>query len=889
MKKHLIAALAVLMLLFGVVGFAACKEQSTHKAGSSWEHNELGHWHVCTECGIQMDFSKHTAGEVQTDGVEDWTQCTMCEYEMLRTVHAHSYGDWKAEVPATCSQPGTKGHYTCSSCKKNFDAEYKEIEDLTLTAAHSYGAWVEEVAAACTTDGTKGHYTCSSCKKNFDAEYKEIIDLRIPAAHSYGAWVEEAAAACTTDGTKGHYTCSSCKKNFDAEYKEIEDLRIPATHSYGAWVEEVAATCTKNGTKGHYTCLSCGKNFDAEYNVIDDFSVTASGHAYTEEWTWTKTAGEWGAVLTLTCSNQCNEEDNMITTDEVSVQKENDGSYTATASLAGEKRTGNYTPTPVKVIVMAGQSNMVGHSYSKYLTAPEQTAYESASFENVKIYLSVNPYSASPNMTDSFVPVTGGMGRIPDDKTLSAFGPEYGLAAYLTKTYPGETFYIIKDATGGTTLYDRWYSPSSAEYLGKEYAADTDNLYAHLIERVHGGMNLLLSTMDAEIVSFMWMQGESDANASAHPGDYLTLWKNFVGDLEKELADYLPDVGMSVIQGGITKYWTYYGDMNFAKWLYAEENSNAYYLDLADADWATVHRDNTDYAHYDAATMMRFGEEMGKLFSKALAEMTSAPVYTPYIFPLEGNGTAASPYLLRNTQEFLLFSRLYSNGALDKDVCVKLIDSITIPGSASGKSYDKAPFVGVGNRTHQFGGTFDGNGKTITFYLSKAASYAGLFRSNTGIIRNLMAEGTVAGGTMNVGGIVGYNYGTIENCTNKVVLSVHSSITATNLYHYGGIAGSFGQSGNRPNSVIESCANSGIVNGTDSRVGGIAGMSYGAVVRGCTNSGSVYLNDAAATAVVGVSSGYLGQLVGYNTTAAYCFVEGGYYKGTEFTDTSASA
>ena len=456
-------------------------------------------------------------------------------------------------------------------------------------------------------------------------------------------------------------------------------------------------------------------------------------------------------------------------------------------------------------------------------------------------------------------------------------------------TSPGETFYIIKDVTGGTTLYDRWYSPSSAEYLGKEYAADTDNLYAHLIERVHGGMNLLLSTMDAGIVSFMWMQGESDANASAHPGDYLTLWKNFVGDLEKELADYLPDVGMSVIQGGITKYWTYYGDINFAKWLYAEENSNAYYLDLADADWATVHRDNTDYAHYDAATMMRFGEEMGKLFSKALAEMTSAPVYTPYIIPLEGNGTAASPYLLRNTQEFLLFSRLYSNGALDKDVCVKLIDSITIPGSASGKSYDKAPFVGVGNRTHQFGGTFDGNGKTITFYLSKAASYAGLFRSNTGIIRNLMAEGTVAGGTMNVGGIVGYNYGTIENCTNKVVLSVHSSITATNLYHYGGIAGSFGQSGNRPNSVIESCANSGIVNGTDSRVGGIAGMSYGAVVRGCTNSGSVYLNDAAATAVVGVSSGYLGQLVGYNTTAAYCFVEGGYYKGTEFTDTSASA
>ena len=159
-------------------------------------------------------------------------------------------------------------------------------------------------------------------------------------------------------------------------------------------------------------------------------------------------------------------------------------------------------------------------------------------------------------------------------------------------------------------------------------------------------------------------------------------------------------------------------------------------------------------------------------------------------------------------------------------------------------------------------------GRVYTVTISDCRNYAAVQNENS----------------YNTGGILGLTDSdgvTVTNCTNL------GEITGLRLV--GGIAGGFGLNGNRPNNLIENCTNSGTVKGTDSRVGGIAGMSYGGVVRGCTNSGSVYLNDAPATAVVGVSSGYLGQLVGYNTTEAYCYVEGGYYKGTAFTDTSASA
>ena len=69
-----------------------------------------------------------------------------------------------------------------------------------------------------------------------------------------------------------------------------------------------------------------------------------------------------------------------------------------------------------------------------------------------------------------------------------------------------------------------------------------------------------------------------------------------------------------------------------------------------------------------------------------------------------------------------------------------------------------------------FGGTFDGQGHTIRgLAITDALSPAGLICTlqPTGRVENLHIEGSVApaGDPVSTGGLVGENYGTIENCS----------------------------------------------------------------------------------------------------------------------------
>ena len=85
-----------------------------------------------------------------------------------------------------------------------------------------------------------------------------------------------------------------------------------------------------------------------------------------------------------------------------------------------------------------------------------------------------------------------------------------------------------------------------------------------------------------------------------------------------------------------------------------------------------------------------------------------------------------------------------------------------------------------------FGGTFNGNGHTISgLSITQSVSPAGLFGvlQKDAVIKNLNVEGTVtpSGDSENIGGIVGENHGTIESCTFNGSVSGKRSV--------GGIAG----------------------------------------------------------------------------------------------------
>ena len=219
----------------------------------------------------------------------------------------HAYGEWVNEIPAECEKDGVLGHYTCSECKVNFDEEHKVLASLVIPAkGHTYGEWVSEISAECEKDGVLGHYTCSECKVDFDAEHKVLASLVIPAkGHTYGEWVAEIPAECEKDGVLGHYTCSECKVDFDAEHKVLASLVIPAKgHTYGEWVAEIPAECEKDGVRGHYECLNCDADFDWQYLKIDDLTLPAIGHYYGKWFDEVKPSCEGDGVCGhYTCAN----------------------------------------------------------------------------------------------------------------------------------------------------------------------------------------------------------------------------------------------------------------------------------------------------------------------------------------------------------------------------------------------------------------------------------------------------------------------------------------------------------------------------------------------------------------------------------------------------------
>ncbi|MGN1051863.1 MAG: sialate O-acetylesterase, partial [Candidatus Scatosoma sp.] len=466
---------------------------------------------------------------------------------------------------------------------------------------------------------------------------------------------------------------------------------------------------------------------------------------------------------------------------------------------------------PAKVIVLAGQSNMVGHSFANHLTEEQLEKYR-AGFENVQIYYSNNPFGTeSKNVSESFVNVVVGQGKGTDTTTYpdGTFGPELGLAEYLSETYPDETFYLIKDATGGTTLHDRWYSPSSYGYLGVEEAAE-NNLYNHLLSWVDSGMSMLDGkNLVPEIVAFCWMQGENDAKD--YFDDYTLLWTNFVSDLTAEWKGkgYLPQNGLSVIDGGITDYWTNYSEINYIKQTYAEARSKSYFIDVANSPWVSYDKDNSDYAHLDVAAMLELGKAYGENVTSAIADLVNPAVISELPggrwdglsnTALSGGGTQTDPYLVSTERDLAALQLTVSAENAFAGKYFKLTENITVRhpnfkgiGIIDG-AYNATPEELI---TAAFSGVFDGDGHSVSVNI-KSTSFAALFRANTGTVKNLTVAGNIRGGTYDVGGVVGYNYGgSIENCVNEAVLSS----SAATPFHYGGVAGySYG-------GVISGCKN----------------------------------------------------------------------------------
>ncbi|MBQ3471372.1 MAG: hypothetical protein IJH17_03240, partial [Clostridia bacterium] len=237
---------------------------------------------------------------------------------------------------------------------------------------------------------------------------------------------------------------------------------------------------------------------------------------------------------------------------------------------------------------------------------------------------------------------------------------------------------------------------------------------------------------------------------------------------------------------------------------------------------------------------------------------------------LKGKGTEEEPYLIGSAGDLSTMRALVNNGKTKAGVHYLLTNDIDL------ENKEVMP-IGCGS---YFYGIFDGGGHKITGFTIRniTMSNNGLFGGvSIGVIKNLRVEGDIdiktskPYGSFNIGGIVGVNNGTIENC------SFSGSVkNSTNIFSYiGGIAGK-NEKGTISDCYFEGELDAILANGNSSE-GGIAGANYNATITRCYNSG-----DISGGASAGGITGYNYSLDGsssisncYNTGSVSVKKDGG--------------
>ena len=210
-------------------------------------------------------------------------------------------------------------------------------------------------------------------------------------------------------------------------------------------------------------------------------------------------------------------------------------------------------------------------------------------------------------------------------------------------------------------------------------------------------------------------------------------------------------------------------------------------------------------------------------------------------------------YTVYNADGLMNIAELVNGGKTD--INITLDKNIDLTGKAwtpIGTDYDNS-----------YKGTFDGGGHTITgLTFTTNDEYAGLFGylNRAGTVKNVVMEGVqitsdqIYGGS--IGGVVGYSWGTIENC------SVSGSVSGT--VYVGGVVGA------QIGGSITGCSSSATVKGMVD-VGGVAGQTNSsATLTACYATGNVTIEINPAKNIAG------GSLVGMNAGSSLlaCYATG---------------
>ena len=248
---------------------------------------------------------------------------------------------------------------------------------------------------------------------------------------------------------------------------------------------------------------------------------------------------------------------------------------------------------PLKVFILAGQSNMVGHGKTQDGLNPEYDTDQPQSATNRReipggigslVWAVKNrPETFGLNGTDPLVDENGDWiirddvsvysrievfedrknpgelteGRIEKGQHTVGFGkgswngPEYGFGHIVGNALEQDVL-IIKVATGGTSLQVNWRSPTAVAKRGGEIGY----MWHHMLRTVRHVLDNLGTEFpkyegrDYEIVGFGWHQGWNDRTQKG-VSEYEANLADLVSDVQREFGKNLPFVVANTGIGGV--------------------------------------------------------------------------------------------------------------------------------------------------------------------------------------------------------------------------------------------------------------------------------------------------------------------------------------------------
>ena len=233
--------------------------------------------------------------------------------------------------------------------------------------------------------------------------------------------------------------------------------------------------------------------------------------------------------------------------------------------------------TPIKVFLLAGQSNMTGWASTSGLSADLSQSQPAVLirangdvyWKNARKWLQCGP----------------GFGH-----ALGCFGPELTFGKSVTGPVPGKKIALIKYTVGGTELATRWRPPSSGGEVG--------DLYVKFIYEIGISLATLDSNYIPEIAAVLWMQGEYDAKNLSYANEYQYNLANFINDIRAKLNN--PQLPFIIGMIDEQNLWPYSQIVRTAENTVAKTLSNVGIFDTRGFP--------TDGVHYQRDGMIRLGQ-----------------------------------------------------------------------------------------------------------------------------------------------------------------------------------------------------------------------------------------------------------------------------------------